>query len=131
MNYSELDYFNMGLNDIFVISLAGIFISSILFIVFGQVTVRKLRKNPDTKHELGFEYMSGWSIFNVALTLTLPKAIAQRVQKNAGILQADPDLLYQYTTVFDRILARIFYMLFFFSSITMIFLAVLDAIVGE
>jgi len=42
------------------------FVAWILFIIFGQVTVRKLRKNPETKHELGIEFASGWDIFNVA-----------------------------------------------------------------
>ncbi len=64
-----------------------------------------MRKNPETKHELGFEYVSGWNIFNVAQALTLPKTIAQRIRKNAGTFQADPDLLYKHTTVFDRVLA--------------------------
>ena len=41
-----------------------ILISMVLYVIFGQVTVRKLRKNPETKHELGVEFASGWDIFN-------------------------------------------------------------------
>jgi len=42
------------------------FIAGFLFVLFGQITVRKLRKNPATKNELGVEFLSGWDIINVA-----------------------------------------------------------------
>ncbi len=50
-----------------------IFITSILFVLFGQITVRKLRKNPETKDYLGVEYISGMDIVNVAQTFLIPK----------------------------------------------------------
>ncbi len=90
--------------------LAVIFISAILFVIFGQVTVRKLRKNPETKQVLGIEFASGMDILNAAQALSLPKAIVQKIRANpAGALHADPDLLYMHTTAFDRLLARLFY----------------------
>ena len=46
------------------------FVACILFVIFGQVTVRKLRKNPETKHELGLEFAGGWDILNVAQALS-------------------------------------------------------------
>ena len=106
------------------------FIACILFVIFGQVTVRKLRKNPETKHALGIEFASGLDILNVAQALTLPKAVAQKIRRNSismGLgFAADPDLLYKHTTVFDRVLARVFCVLFAFSGFGLILLMVLD-----
>ncbi len=101
------------------------FIAWILFVIFGQVTVRKLRKNPETKQALGIEFVSGWDIFNVAQALTLPKSVAQKIRRNSIGFEADPDLLYEHTTVFDRVLARVFYTLFTFSGFGLIILGVL------
>ncbi len=101
------------------------FIAWILFVIFGQVTVRKLKKNPETKHELGIEFVSGWDILNVAQALTLPKSVAQKIRRNSIGFEADPDLLYKHTTVFDRVLARVFYMLFAFSGFGLTVLGVL------
>ena len=47
---------------LFVIFLVGCLLSAVLYVVFGQVTVRKLRKNPNTKELLGMEFISGWDI---------------------------------------------------------------------
>jgi len=91
------------------------FISMALYIIFGQVTVRKLRKNPATKHALGIEFASGWDIVNVAGALALPKMVAQKIKRNSVSMglgqgfEADPNLLYKHTTRFDRLLARLFY----------------------
>jgi len=106
--------------------LAVTFISVVLFVIFGQVTVRKLRKNPDTKQALGIEFASGWDILNVAQALTLPRSVAQKIRRNSMGLEADPDVLYKHTTVFDRVLARVFYALFAMSGFALIILMVLD-----
>ena len=117
------------LSTLLAIPAAVAFVSAILFVIFGQVTVRKLRKNPETKHALGIELASGWDIFNVAQALTLPKAVAQRIKRNSMSMglgfEADPDLLYKHTTLFDRVLARVFYTLFAFSGFGLIILGVL------
>ncbi len=116
----------MTLGDIiFAVIFIAMFIAWILFVIFGQVTVRKLRKNPETKHELGIEFAGGWDIFNVAQALTLPKVVAQKIRRNSMGFEADPDALYQHTTVFDRVLARVFYILFAFSGFGLIILGVL------
>jgi len=105
----------MTLGDkVFAAILAGTFISMILYVIFGQITVRKLRKNPETKHALGVEFASGWDIFNVAGALALPKVILQRLRRNAessgmGGFEADYKVLYKHTTVFDRVLAQLVY----------------------
>ncbi|WP_236701395.1 hypothetical protein [Thalassomonas viridans] len=48
-------------------------IKGIFFVLFEQITVRKLRKNPKTKDVLGLEFMSGWDILNTAQALAMPK----------------------------------------------------------
>ncbi|MBL1259448.1 MAG: hypothetical protein COB33_002820 [Thiotrichaceae bacterium] len=60
--------------SILSVILAVMFIACILFVILGQVTVRKLRKIPATKHELGIEFTSGWDILNVAQALSIPES---------------------------------------------------------
>lgn len=84
-------------------------IAGILFVILGEVTVRKLRKNPETKYELGMDCINGWDICHVGMALGLPKRLGRRWKKGPfGMVFADPDVLYKYTTKLDRILARIF-----------------------
>ncbi len=107
----------MALCDIiFAVIFIAVFIAWILFVIFSQVTVRKPRKNPETKHELGIEFAGGQDIFNVAQALAFPKTIAQKIRRNSMAFETDPDALHQYTTVFDRVLARVFYIPFSFSG---------------
>jgi hypothetical protein len=102
-------------------------IACILFVIFGQITVRKLRKNPKTKDALGIQFVSGWDIFNVAEALGLPKSFALRRKKLAfGMLRADADLLYKHTNKLDRILARVFLVPFAFAGISGVLLMLLD-----
>jgi len=106
-------------------------IACILFVIFGQVTVRKLRKNPVTKHELGIEFTSGWDILNVAEALALPKAITRRIKRKSisiGLgqgFEADADILHKHTTAFDRVLAHLFFWSWAFSGSGLIILGVL------
>ncbi|WDE07202.1 hypothetical protein SG34_010080 [Thalassomonas viridans] len=93
-------------------------ISWILFILFGQLTVRKLRKNPETKHELGIELVSGWDIINVAQSLALPITLIRRFRKTQiSFFYSDADLLIKHTSKFDRILAKVFYWTFTMTGI--------------
>jgi len=102
-------------------------ISAVLLVIFGQVTMRKLRKNSETKNELGVEFVSGWDIFNVAQALSLPKVVARKIRANpTGMLHANSDLLYKHTTIFDRLLARVFYALYVLSGSTMLILMILN-----
>jgi len=122
----------MSFNILFALSAAAAFISMILYIIFGQVTVRKLRKNPETQHKLGIEFISGWDIFNVAGALALPKAITRRIKRNSISMgmgqgfEADPDILHKHTTVFDRVLAHLFYWSWVFSGFGLIILVILN-----
>jgi len=99
----------MTLGDtIFAVLLAVCFIGCILFVIFGQVTVRKLRKNPETKQALGIEFTSGWDILNVAQALSLSAVLEKRLKNRA--FHANTDLLHKHTTVFDRVLAQMFFL---------------------
>ncbi|BBA35304.1 uncharacterized protein sS8_3366 [Methylocaldum marinum] len=115
--------------QLFTFALVGIFFSCILLVVFGQVTVRKLRKNPNTKGRLGVEFVSGYDIFNVASALSAPKWFRERASRSTlSFLAADYQTLYENTSLFDRILARVFWGVSTASVSTMILLMILDKI---
>ena len=117
----------MTLSDIvFVVIMAIAFWSIILFAIFGLVTVRKLKKNPETKHELGVQFASGWDIVNVAFALTLPRSFVRKAWQRSSDLHANADLLYEHTTVFDRVLARVFCIPYIVSGSGLIILMVLN-----
>jgi hypothetical protein len=95
---------------LFGITASAIIVGCIFFVIFGQITVRKLRKNPATKNELGIEFVSGWDSINVATALALPRKYSRwRKKAPLGALHADLDILEKYTTRFDKILAKIFF----------------------
>lgn len=101
-------------------------ITGILFVLFGQITVRKLRKSPDTRDRLGVELASGWDILNVAAALSRPKWLSEKFKKSSlSFLAANSDVLYKNTTLFDRILARIFWISYVTAGFGMILVLVL------
>lgn len=121
------------MNDIeslmFSIGLAGSFISMILYILFGQITVKKLRKNDTVKNALGFEYLSGWDIINTAQAFSIPRTLSRKLEKSKlSALYANSELLFQHTTKFDRLLGATFYWVLTFSGLTMILLVILDGL---
>jgi hypothetical protein len=104
-------------------------IVAILFVAFGQITVRKLRKNPETKYSLGLEFSSGWDILNVAEALSMSEWMYKRCRKSKlSFLLADANVLYKYTTRFDRTLARTFWLSFNINGIFIITVMTLDVI---
>jgi len=95
---------------IFIIIMCWAIFYWIVYIIFGQVLVRKLRKNPITKNSLGLEFVSGWDILNVAFSLSYPVWMREVAKKSPlSFLEADYDAIYPYTTRFDRVLAKIIY----------------------
>ncbi len=112
---------------LFTMVMVTLFPAMILFVVFGQVTVRKLRKNSETKDKLGIEFSSGWDILNVAGALALPRWLNRKLRDSPlSSLYANADILDRNTNAFDRILATLFYMLFVFSGSTMILMVLLE-----
>lgn len=103
------------------------FLAMILFVIFGQVTVRRLRKNPETKNQLGIEFMSGWDIFNVAGALAFPRWLNRKLRNTPlSSMYANADILDKHTNLFDRILASVFYVLWVSSVVGMLMLILLD-----
>jgi hypothetical protein len=103
------------------------FFACILYVLFGQITVRKLRKNRETKEQLGVEFFSGWDILNVAAALSRPNWLSEKYKKsNLSGLAANSDVLYRNTTLFDRILARIFWFSYAISGTGLILMLILS-----
>ena len=85
-------------------------VSGILYVVFGQITVRKLRNNPKTKGLLGVEYASGWDIINVAQAFSLPRSWTRKIENSKfSFFYANATVLYDNTTKFDQVLGFVFY----------------------
>jgi len=104
-----------------------ILLSCILYVLFGQITVRKLRKNPKTKNALGMEYASGWDIINVASALAMPRRLSRKLEKGRlAYLYANSDLLFENTSKSDQILGAVFYWLFMSSSFVCVLLVLLN-----
>lgn len=113
----------LGVNAIFVL------LSLILCVVFGQVTVRRLRKNTATKHALGTEFASGWDIINAAQALAFPKAWSEKLEKSKiSFLYANAALIRAHTTKIDHILGFLFYWLFIISNLSLALLVLLNAL---
>ena len=116
-------------SQLFAIAAFILFLGLILFVIFGQVTVRKLRKNPKTKDALGFEYMSGSSIANVAKALAISRKKAQEMKENKmSFLYADIELLYEHTNKVDRILAKTLYWLMGIGGVLLVLLMLLNIV---
>ena len=119
---TELDQAYMEVLGPIILALIGLtVIVGMLYVALGQITVRKLRKNPATKGRLGLEFTSGWDILNVAQALSLPKAITDRFKEStlSGMF-ADTDLLREHTSRFDQALAAIFFWLYTFTGVSLI-----------
>ena len=126
MNHSSLEI------EIFAVLIAMLVVVMILFVLFGQVTVRKLRKNPETKDKLGMEFVSGMDITNVAWALSAPAwyiALIKRKSKDKpqlSFLFANSELLVKHTNRFDRVLGRIFFWLLMTTGSSLIALMLLS-----
>ncbi|MCG6202503.1 hypothetical protein [Psychromonas antarctica] len=87
-------------------------IVGVLYVAFGQLTVKKLRKNPKTKSALGLEYASGWDIINVAQALALPRSWSRKLEgSKLSFMYANATIVHSNTTKFDRVLGFTFYWL--------------------
>lgn len=105
---------------LFALILVGCILSGILYVAFGQITVRKLRKNPKIKDLLGVEYASGWDIINVAQAFAFPRSWTKKMENSKfSFMYANATVLYKNTTKFDQILGCIFYWLLTVSGLSM------------
>jgi hypothetical protein len=110
---------------ILAVAFGGTFLTMIFFVVFGQVTVRRLRKNPATRDALGLEFASGWDIVNVAQTLSMPESINRFLDESPlAFLNANHSALKDHVTTTDKVLGRLFFWSLVISAI-FIFIMVL------
>lgn len=113
----------------FALILVGSIVSGILYVAFGQITVRKLRKNPKTKDQLGIEFASGWDIINVAQALAFPRSWSRKLENTPlSSLNANSKILFENTSKFDRCLGAIFYWLFITSAVSGALLVLLNSL---
>ena len=104
-------------------------IACFLYVVFGQVTVRRLRKNPKTKDALGLEFVSGWDIINVAQALAFPTSWSKKLEKSRiSFLYANAKMLRENTTRLDRILGSMFYWTMMLSGLSGALLVLLNSL---
>lgn len=102
-------------------------IACVLYVVFGQITVRKLRKNPKTKNDLGLEFASGWDIINVAQALAFPEKWSKKLENsNISFLYANAKLLRENTTRLDKFLGAVFYWTMISSGLSGVLLVLLN-----
>ncbi|SDU06393.1 hypothetical protein SAMN05216210_1538 [Halopseudomonas salegens] len=102
--------------------------SVFLFVIFGQITVRRLRKNPEVKDSLGMELASGWDILNVAGALSRPRWFSEMMRKSPlNFMAADERPLYENTSKFERCLARLFFWPWATSGLVLLLLAILSS----
>lgn len=105
------------------------FLACILYVAFGQITVRKLRKNPKTKDKLGVEFASGWDILNVAQAFAFPRSWSRKLEKSPlSSMHANTQLLVENTSKFDRCLGAVFYWLFMTSAVFGALLVLLNSL---
>ncbi|MFE8070105.1 hypothetical protein QQM79_03515 [Marinobacteraceae bacterium S3BR75-40.1] len=111
----------------FTFAFVVLFLAMLLFVVFGQVTVRKLRKNPEIKGKLGMEYVSGWDIINVAQALSFPESWSRKLESGPlSFLYANQDLIKSNTNNLDKFLGVTFYISLMISGFSIILLVLLN-----
>ena len=112
-----------------VILIAAALIVGILYIVFGQLTVKRLRNNPKTRDALGLEYVSGWDIINVAQALALPKTWSKKIEDGSlSFMHAKASLLLENTNKLDRFLGALFYWLLLLTGLSSALLVLLNSV---
>lgn len=110
------------------LSCAVILVAWIIFLVFAQVSVRRLEKHPETKDALGMELVSGWRIFNIAEALVLPMSFFKRIEGGPlFFMYADAKVLRRHSRLIDRILAHLLFWPFVTGSFSAVLLVILDA----
>lgn len=96
-------------------------VTGILLVIFGQITVRKLRRIANKKNMLGVEFVSGWDILNVAGALSTPKWLREKfISSGLSGLTANYEFVYGNTNKLDRFIARIFWFFYLISGISTI-----------
>ncbi len=105
----------------------SLIMTCILFIVINLKTVRRLKKNPITKDAMGFHLIWGWYAPNISLALFVSKKqMTKRKECSHGFMFADPDLMRQYTTPFEKVICKLFVILGLLSVVNLFIIGILD-----
>lgn len=105
---------------------AAALVAWLLYLIFAQVTVRRLEKDPAVREQMGFEAISGWRVFNVAEALVLPRSFFEMARKTLlSGMYANATLLRAHATRLDRVLAHLFFWTFFGSGAAIVLLVAL------
>ncbi len=100
-----------------------------LFLIINIKTVRRLRKNPITKDEMGFHLFWGWYALNLSVALFASKKwMIKRRSHSDGYLFANPDLMRQYTTLFEKAMCRTLVLLGIFMLVIVLINTALDGL---
>lgn len=103
-------------------------LTGILFVLFGQISVRKLRKNPKTRDALGLEYVSGWDVINAAQALAFPISWSRKLEgSRLSFMYANSKLLQENTNRLDRFLGAVFYWLMMITGLSGALLVLLES----
>lgn len=107
---------------LFTFIIVGLIISGFLFVVFSDVTVRRLRNHQETKDVLGVEFATGADTVNVAVALSLPRPLYNKLfrRKNQYFTNADAEKISAFTSVVDRLIARLFFWSYFATVLTIL-----------
>jgi len=101
----------------------------ILFFIINIKTVRRLRKNPITRDELGFHLFWGWYAITISQALFFSKEwTTKRRNRPNGYMFANKDLVEQYTTPFEKITCKLMIILGFFALASLLIFMILDAV---
>ena len=91
-------------------AIGGFLLFWILFLIFSQFTVRKLKRNPETQNELGANFISIWHNFNIIYALVLPIRFLRLIGNGPiGGIYANADLIRQHTGVIDKVFAYLIF----------------------
>ena len=94
----------------FLVTMLSMLLAGIVYILFGQVTVRKLRKNPATRDCLGMEFLHGGDIAHVAQAFGWPRRLQERAERGGlSFMVAKYEVLRQHTNRVDRALGWVCY----------------------
>lgn len=128
--YNDTSELDMSLfSKLLAVSAIIGFLALIFYVIFGQITVRKLRKNQKTKSALGSELASGWDILNVAKALALPTSWNKKFESSPlSSMYANSSLILEHTNKLDRFLGVLFFWLWLVSGTMMIFLILLQGV---
>lgn len=99
-----------AIHYLFTFLLLSSIFSWVLFIIFGRVTVSRLRKDPKSSSNLGFQLFSGQDVLNVAQAIALPRSLTRKMSSGSwGALRVDPDIVEELISPLERRLAKVMF----------------------